>query len=264
MFSPLARPLMHGLVQPLISDQPRPIGAAAFSPASLFASGESGAWYDPSDLTTVFQDTAGTTPAGVGDPVGRIDDKSGNGNNLLQVAANQRPLLQQDGSGNYYLDFDGSDDLIQAAAAVGVDAPVFNILTAVKLDDGAAYRTIAGNARYNFGVSTTYKGRLTTPGVMDYETANDYLDGTSLFVYCAKFDASFDVTLRKNGVAATAIPGSADGGVAEGALTMGRGVSGTEWFDGRVYGLIIVKADMSASNLSSAEAYLAGKCGVTL
>ena len=37
-------------------------GAAAFTPAGLFALAEPGVWYDPSDLTTLFQDTAGTTP----------------------------------------------------------------------------------------------------------------------------------------------------------------------------------------------------------
>ena len=41
---------------------PRIQGVGAFSPASLFASGEVGVWYDPSDLTTMFQDVAGTTP----------------------------------------------------------------------------------------------------------------------------------------------------------------------------------------------------------
>jgi len=44
--------------------------------AALFSSGEEGAWYDPSDSTTVFQDSTGTTAAGVGDPVGLILDKS--------------------------------------------------------------------------------------------------------------------------------------------------------------------------------------------
>lgn len=33
-----------------------------FSPASLFTSGVVGAWYDPSDTSTLFQDSAGTTP----------------------------------------------------------------------------------------------------------------------------------------------------------------------------------------------------------
>jgi len=45
--------------------------------AALFASGEQGAWYDPSDLSTMFQDSAGTTPVTEdGQPVGLILDKS--------------------------------------------------------------------------------------------------------------------------------------------------------------------------------------------
>lgn len=48
-----------------------------FSPANLFANGESGAWYDPSDLTTLYQDAAGTTPVtAVEQPVGLMLDKS--------------------------------------------------------------------------------------------------------------------------------------------------------------------------------------------
>lgn len=49
----------------------------AWSPLSLFAASEVGAWYDPSDLTTMFQDSAGTTPVTAdGQPVGLILDKS--------------------------------------------------------------------------------------------------------------------------------------------------------------------------------------------
>jgi hypothetical protein len=45
--------------------------------AALFSSGEEGAWYDPSDLTTLYQDAAGTTPVtGTGQPVGLMLDKS--------------------------------------------------------------------------------------------------------------------------------------------------------------------------------------------
>ena len=47
-----------------------------FDPASLFASGEQGAWYDPSDLRTLFQDDAGTTPVTEpGQTVGLMLDK---------------------------------------------------------------------------------------------------------------------------------------------------------------------------------------------
>ena len=48
-----------------------------FDPLSLFANGEQGVWYDPSDFTTMFQDSAGTTPVtAVEQPVGLLLDKS--------------------------------------------------------------------------------------------------------------------------------------------------------------------------------------------
>ena len=51
--------------------------APVWSPADLFLEGEQGAWYDPSDLTTMFQDSLGTTPVTAdGQPVGLILDKS--------------------------------------------------------------------------------------------------------------------------------------------------------------------------------------------
>lgn len=45
--------------------------------AALFTTGVNGAWYDPSDFSTMFQDAAGTTPVtAVGQPVGLMLDKS--------------------------------------------------------------------------------------------------------------------------------------------------------------------------------------------
>lgn len=62
------------------------------SPAALFAGGEVGVWYDPSDLTTLFQDSAGTTPVtAAGQTVGKILDKSGRGNHATQATSAQRP-----------------------------------------------------------------------------------------------------------------------------------------------------------------------------
>ena len=75
----------------------QPLGkfAAAFSPIALFASGEQGTWYDPSDWTTLFQDSAGTLPVtAVEQPVGKILDKSGNGNHASQSTTTSRPILR--------------------------------------------------------------------------------------------------------------------------------------------------------------------------
>ena len=50
---------------------------SVWSVLSLFAAGEQGVWYDPSDYTTMFQDSAGTTPVtAVEQPVGLLLDKS--------------------------------------------------------------------------------------------------------------------------------------------------------------------------------------------
>ena len=46
-------------------------------PASLFANAEPGVWYDPSDITTLFQDNFGVTPVTApAQTVGLILDKS--------------------------------------------------------------------------------------------------------------------------------------------------------------------------------------------
>lgn len=79
-----------------------------------------GGYYAPSP-STCFQDTAGATPAAVGQPVGRLNDLSGNGNHLLQATAGFRPLLQQSGS-LYYLDFDGVDDVLVMTASATWDS----------------------------------------------------------------------------------------------------------------------------------------------
>lgn len=66
-----------------------------FSPASLFTGGVQGAWYDPSDYSTLFQDSSGTTPVtAVEQPVGLMRDKSGNNNHASQATATSRPVLR--------------------------------------------------------------------------------------------------------------------------------------------------------------------------
>lgn len=57
-------------------------------------SANNGAWFDPSDLSTLYQDDAGTTPVtAVEQPVGKIIDKSGNGYHATQSVTASRPVL---------------------------------------------------------------------------------------------------------------------------------------------------------------------------
>ena len=96
--------------------QERPIAAIV---AGLWKNGEQGVWYDPSDLSTMYQDAAGTTPCylpgqgQVDPPVGRILDKSGRGNHATQPTTTSRPTL----SGRYNL-LTGTESLATQSVAV--------------------------------------------------------------------------------------------------------------------------------------------------
>lgn len=55
--------------------------------------GTAGYFFDANDLSTLKEDTAGTTAASVLGPVGKMLDKSGNGNHLVARTDAQRPIL---------------------------------------------------------------------------------------------------------------------------------------------------------------------------
>ena len=82
-----------------------------FLPSDLFAAGEEGAWFDPGDIATLFQDTAGTVPVTTaGQSVALMKDKSGRGHDASQSTAGYRPTWQIDPYGYGYLLFDGVND----------------------------------------------------------------------------------------------------------------------------------------------------------
>lgn len=73
----------------------QPPGSIPFQPGQLFLAGEQGVWYDPSDFSTMFQDSAGTTPVtAIEQPVGLILDKSGRNNHASQSTTTSRPILR--------------------------------------------------------------------------------------------------------------------------------------------------------------------------
>ena len=62
--------------------------------SAMFAGGQQGAWHDPSDFSTLSQDSAGTTSVtAVEQPVGLMRDKSGRNNHASQATAASRPAI---------------------------------------------------------------------------------------------------------------------------------------------------------------------------
>lgn len=92
-------------------------GAAPFDPSTLYAYGPV---YNVQDLSTMWQESTKVTPAAVGQPVGAINDISGNGFHLSQATSGARGTLRQHAvSGKYYIECISGQCLFGAATFTG-------------------------------------------------------------------------------------------------------------------------------------------------
>lgn len=141
-----------------------------FDPRSLFTAGEQGVWYDPSDLSTLFQDSAGTVPVtGVEQPVGRMLDKSGRGNHAFQSTAIDRPILRQDAGGRYFLAANGTNTWMQTNSIDFTGTDKVTVFAGVrKLSDAtiSVLAELSSSSDTNAGVLLLSTGsyQTTTPG----------------------------------------------------------------------------------------------------
>lgn len=253
-------------------------GFSPFSPLSLFAASEPGFWFDPSDLTTLFQDTAGTTPVtAAGQSVARINDKSGRGNHATQANSLQRPTYQVDSNGRGYLNFDGSDDsLVTGTITPGTDKA--QVFAGLRKNSNAASGVLIMHSDNWTGIPGTFIM------IAPVGTGGDYMggsrgtaaDGPTIKSTTATFAAPdtavitglFDIAgdssiIRRNGVAAA--PGTGDQGTGNfTAQTVRIGRYGTSVlpFNGRIYGLITrFGPNLTADQITQVENWVNGKTG---
>lgn len=374
-----------------------------FTPSSLFAAGEQGVWYDPSDFSTMFQDSTGTTPVtAVGQPVGLILDKSrglafgnqivdnpgfdsdtvwskstgwtisggvasrgpqatgnsitqsmafvagvtyritftvttvnagqfriritggtdvlgtlrstpgtyteyltavtGNntfgisawtaatdgsidnisvqalpGNHALQATSAARPILQQDASGRFYLDFDGTDDSLATSAIDFSATDNMSVFAGLrKLNDaannvvfelgdtsaagggtaGILAPAIATANSYSFGIRGAGLGAIVRA------TAGGYVAPTTNVMSATAGISADSVVLRVNGVqVATSAAENGGGNLGNQPIYIGARVGGTFPFTGRIYSLIVLGRTATASEIASTEAWVNSRTG---
>lgn len=251
-----------------------------FSPSALFASSEPGVWYDPSDLSTLFQDSAGATPVtAAGQPVGLMLDKSGRGNHATQAIAAARPTYQTAG-GLHWLAFDGVDDfMITPTITPGTDkAQVFAGVR--KLSDAAGMIAESSiDANINSGTFFLVPGTVLTGGGPNYAFGSHGTSGNiapeSAATYAAPIsnvltglgDISGDLaTLRINGAQAAQL--TTDQGIGNFLaypLYIGARAGTGRFFNGNIYGFTVrFGANLTAAQIAQAETYMAGKTGFVL
>lgn len=247
----------------------RPTEFSQWTPARLFADGVTkGAWYDPSDLATMFQNSNGTGAVAIGDPVGYIADKSGNGYHAIQATAAARPVLRRDVQGRYYLEADGTDDVLAASfTAVSTDRAM--MVAALQIDSTALSSADEAFSAGNSGNDnpTLFIRRYVDPRVFggwrsqvgvsagaDWTSAAGS-DGRHVFT-CHASDAN--VALRMDGVqkkVGDGIPSSATFdriGIMANVRT-----SVSSWAPGRFYGGVIAFRAVSVFELDNTETYMA-------
>lgn len=255
---------------------------AAFSPLSLFSAGEVGAWYDPSDISTLFQDAAGTTPVtATGQPVGCMLDKSGRGNHATQSTAINRPILLQDSGGNYYLYFNGTNTSMQTGNINMTGSNKVSVFAGINcLNIGSTTPGMVVNHN-GTGVSSF---SLLAPGAggnavgfMVYDPSGGAAPaapvdtgsiGTMRAVLTGTSDLSAtSIALRHDGVTRQTITAFTGGGsfsnqplmigIRDGGIPRRR-------FNGHLYGLVVRGAESTADQITNSERWLAAKTGVTL
>lgn len=239
---------------------------------ALFADGKQGAWYDPSDLSTMFKDAAGTIPVTTnGDPVGRMLDKSGNGNHATQTVSASRPIYKTDGI-LHWLKFDGVDDYFESNKLVPYDGNSLYIATALKINNlstGGIFRFKDNDVDENV-VSANYLEEYIGSGgkylvqrrpsfIVISNREQRYPE--SACVSWVSNGATFKhQIIPNNSILNKGVIALSSGDV---KLGVGVGLSGGKMV-GNVYGFIWVSSVITDIERDKANAYLANKAGVTL
>lgn len=251
-------------------------GAIGWTPTSVAAT----AWYDPSDLTTLFQLAGDTTPnVAVGDPVGKMLDKSGNGYHVTQSSSTKRPILRTSG-GLYWLEFDGSNDFLSAGDVMDLHTNGYWAVAGVKYvdtSDGAIFaKSLAApqDGRYSLvrsaadgGLVTVYAAGGVTyiAALVDTSTAARQITVRLSRVAAGSDDLSLTIA---GGFAFVSPP--ADSGTNHdttrrfliGANNNADDSGEVLPFKGNFYGLIIKHgATLADSEIAQAGIYLSGKTG---
>lgn len=264
---PIARSISRG-VNELIG---------GYDPFSLFAAGEQGVWYDPSDMSTLFQDAAGTIPVtAAGQPVGLMKDKSGRGNHATQATATSRPILQFN-NGLWSLVFDGVDD---GGVTANIDFTATDKMTVWaglhKLSDAAIgviveTSTSAPTTPRAFSISgpTAVSGNnfaFRSNGSIVAATAaitGPTFASPIAAVLTGQSDIAADVmTLRVNSMqSATSSADQGTGTYGNLPLFIGRRGGTGAPFNGRLYGLIVRGVKSDDATVTQTETWMNSKTG---
>jgi hypothetical protein len=246
---------------------------AAFTPASLPSIY---AYYDPTDISTLWQDSARTTPVTThGDPVGCIDDISGNGHHLLQATSTARGLWQSTGG----VLMDNVDDYYREATttmqtltlplyqALAWDKTVAasNIVQIQSNGSGTDHFYLAGNSA-NGSDNTKSHARLRTSvlGSVNAESGTgQWAIGDAAVVDSLAVPGTHDVQINNNTRVSVANTWTETSQLVDARIAFSSGAFAQKCFGGLFLGYIVARADPDAMR-ADAKNWLAARAGISI
>jgi hypothetical protein len=223
---------------------PYPSGSdSAWTPAQLFPG--AGAWYDPSNLSSMFQEIASpVTPTTPGSVIGTIRDLSGNGHHGVSPTNAQRPLLNLTG-GVYAIQPNNANNTgfqldsvawnsIYIAAAVIPQAAI-NLETLFS----SLPETDAADIRRDFLTGAYRSGANPNTNFADFTNGGGFswINGVSGFAFSGAHLAEFQAvsSLQVNNLLCEAAAGRGGSWFVAGAVMLNRVPSGGEQANIRTY-----------------------------
>lgn len=253
-------------------------GAPGFIPTDLTSLT---LWLDADDAATLFQDRAGTTPAASdGDPVGQWADKSGNNFHAQQATTANKPTLKLAiQNGRNVIRCDGNDVLLLSGAALDMFrnqsfAYIFAVYS--NTTSGAKRVIYANTGALNTRISIAdgkgahyAQARQLDADTVVVATSSVVAGGAVSIVSVLSEWIAGDLTLRLNGQAVASAAyadtkNTSDVSSSEVSIA-GRDI-GLDAITGDIAEMLVYTPSLAftASEISSVEAYLASKWGITL
>lgn len=245
--------------------------SGGFSPTGLFTDGVVGAWYDPTDIGTLFTDSAGTIPVTAdGDPVGKMLDKSGNGRHMI-ASGDARPLYKIDPTGKPYLYANDPESWMSCAGFNMSTVDTLSLFAGIQRDSIAAFAivcelsTSVGSNNGSFylaaPVSASNTIAIASKGT-SAATASKTTTGSPLAAtITALADISSDsAEIRVNDLSAvTSATDQGSGNYGNHTLYLFRRAGTSSQFSGRLYQLIIRGAASTEAEIAATKAYIQSK-----
>lgn len=237
---------------------------------------DNGVWFDPSDMSTLFQDAAGTIPVtAVGQPVGKVLDISGNGNHATQPITAARPTLVQI-NGLYALSFDGIDDYLNIPYLGLYAAGTCSIVAAI--DSQYQTTNAALISERNSTVATQQyipSRRVASDGIdallindagTTVKDTNGTTSGLRTKTVRSIIDNGQNINVYKEGVLSGYDDYTRSGSLTLNNTTLGASISTTNsmFMKMNLFGLIVAKSALNDTQRLQCEKYLGRKVNVPI